>query len=369
MFIYDLEQINNLFKLHSGKRIAITTHENPDGDGLATSLALYYCLDKIYQAEPYIIIDSVFPTFLDFLNYQHCRIMDFEEYKKVFIDKFELLVVLDCHEEDRVDTVNEIFLYSKKVLVIDHHEAKKKFIKEEYLYYLDNDAVSTGVMLHRIIESVKLKNYIANDLLNTNNETKPINTSSFVKDYVDCIYTSILNDTDNFVNSNAKRETFLVVADLIDMGLETHIIVNQFLNKKPIFYYKFIGDVLSTIKLNKNKKIVYYVSTLKMLRDNHQDIESYSKMMRWTKGAYDVEVQVLFQEYENNVWRISLRSDLYDVSQMAQYFGGGGHKKASGFQLEGNFNFVKKNVISFIEEQIKKSPSSNEGHIDDEEKY
>jgi phosphoesterase RecJ-like protein len=196
------------------------------------------------------------------------------------------------------------------------------------------------------------------------------------KDYADCIYTTILNDTDNFVNSNVDKETFKVVSELMELGLKPHVITNQFLYRKSIYYYRFIGAVLSTIEVIALRhdiscvighdsttpcpsnlegsccQIALYHSTLKMLADNHQTIEAYSKMMRWTKGTYDVEIQVLFQEYEGSLYRVSLRSYIHDVAKIAQHFGGGGHVKASGFEIKGEYDLVKDKVIKYIESVI-----------------
>ena len=326
-------QVDKLIKGHSGKVVAIVTHEKPDGDGLSAAMALYFCLEGVYNAIPFIIMDSNYPAYLEFLNYKDCTFMKFQSFleeKK----KIDLLIVLDCYEESRVDTDIKIFSLAEKVLVIDHHEAQKEFLKDSYIYYLDRNAVSCGVMLHRFLAK------------KVSAERK--------KDYADCIYTTILNDTDNFVNSNVDQEAFEACVSLIKMGLTPHIITSQFISRKSIYYFKFIGEVLSTIKLTKNKKIVSFYSTLKMLKDNFLTTDSYSKILKWTKGAFDVEVQVLYIEYENNLWSISLRSDLHDVAEIAQYFGGGGHKKAAGFQMKGSLDTVKDIVLKYISELLDK---------------
>jgi phosphoesterase RecJ-like protein len=86
-----------------------------------------------------------------------------------------------------------------------------------------------------------------------------------------------------------------------------------------------------------------------MLRDNEQSLEAYSKLMRWTKGAIDVEIQVLFNEYENDLYRVSLRSDIHDVQKVALHFGGGGHIKASGFLMTGKFTEIQRLVMETIQ--------------------
>lgn len=335
MIINDLIKLELILSNQDNKNIAITTHINPDGDGLSAACALSLWISKCLKIKNQIIIDSGFPDFLNFLNIEDIVISKFKDYQISDNSIFDLLIVLDCHEENRIDTQMEVFDLSKSVVFIDHHEAKMESLKDDYTYYFDTKAVSAGIILNRILYK------------HISSISKP-----WIKNYADCIYTTILNDTDNFINSNSDKETFQTVADLFSLGLKPSIIANQFLHRKSIFYYRFIGQVLATIQLSNNKKIAYYYTSLKMLQDNHLTTEAYSKMMKWTKGAYDVEIQVLFQEYEENVYRVSLRTETHDVARIANYFGGGGHKKASGFKIDGQFEDIKNIVIDYIESQI-----------------
>ena len=327
MKFVDHIEVNELFKRCEGKSVGIVTHVNPDGDGLGAALALSYCLENVYFAEPIIVMETKFPETLGFLVQESgIRV------QKSIDDSFDLLVVLDCHEKDRVDADIGIFDLANEIVVIDHHVFKGDDMKGA-VYYIDSSAVSTGVMVNRFLYK----------------HVKAVN-ADWKKDYADCIYATILNDTDNFINSNTDKETFQVVSDLMELGLKPHVITNQFLYRKSIYYYRFIGAVLSTIEVR--NKIAMYQATLKMLADNQQTTEAYAKMMRWTKGSYDVDLQVLFQEYEGGLYRIGLRSELHDVAKIAQHFGGGGHVKASGFEIKGEFDLVKNEVIKYIESVI-----------------
>jgi len=329
MRLKNCDELKNIFNELKNKDVAIVTHENPDGDGLAAAIALYYCLENLYMAKPVIVMDSEFPDFLDFLEYKNLNILQYKEINM----SFDWLVVLDCHEENRVDTDKKIFDKAQNVLIIDHHQAKEEQLKDNYLYYFDTKAVSTGVILHRL-----MKNHLNND---------------FAINYANCIYTTILNDTDNFLNSNTDSETFYTVIDLINIGLIPHIVANKFLNRKKTDYFKFIGDVLTTIEIDYEYKILTYYATLDMLKKNNLSKESYQKMMRWTKGAVEADVQVLFQEDDCQKWRISFRSETVNVAKIAQHFGGGGHIKASGCNMEGNFLDIKSEIINYIKNKEK----------------
>ena len=332
MIIHNVSDIDFLLKTFNGKLVAIVTHENPDGDGLAACLALFRCLIEVYKAQPIIVMDTDFPDFLSFLNRDGIVVHSYEEIKN---QHFDLLIALDCHDELRIDTNSSIYNICTDVIYIDHHEMKEQALHRDRKYYIDASAVSTGAIIHRF-----LFDYVKQF-------DKPNQ-----KNYAEYIYTTIVNDTDNFLNTNVDKETYKICSDLLDLGLSPAKLTNKFLYHKSIHYYKYIGDVLSTIELFNDHKLAFYHSTIKMLEDNNQTHEALAKMMRWTKGAYDVEVQVLMQEYEHQDYRISLRSDRFDVSLWAKHFGGGGHKRASGFSLKGSFNEVKTTILAYFEEQM-----------------
>jgi phosphoesterase RecJ-like protein len=327
-----LDDIDKILREYAGKNIGIVSHVFPDGDGLAAAIAMDICLQNVYRAKPFIVMDSEFPSFLNFLPHAECNIWSYQIVSEIFPDGFDLLIGLDCHEVDRVDTDVSVFDLAKKVIFIDHHVAKPESLKPEYQYFIDSDAVSTGVIINRFLYA-----HVLHVL------------DSWKRDYADCIYTTILNDTDNFINANSDQEAFACVDSLYELGLVPHAVTRAFLYTKPISYFKFIGAVLSTIELFCDRRIVTFFSTLQMLRDNDQTLEAYSKLMRWTKGAADVEIQVLFNEYENDLHRISLRSDIHDVQKVAMHFGGGGHIRASGFQITGKFSDIQKKIVETIE--------------------
>ena len=323
-----LSKINDILNEQSSKKIVIVTHKNPDGDGLACAMAMQLCLKHIYHADSTIVMDSEFPSFLNFLITPETKIKSFRE----FSEKFDLLIVLDCHETDRIDTKEQIFNNANEVLVIDHHQTKSEKLINGYHYYIDADAPSTGIIINRFLFPLIIeKDY------------------SWKKNYADCIYTTILNDTDNFINSNSDCEAYACTSELFKLGLQPHTVTNEFLYKKKISYFQFLGKVFESIELHANHKIVSFCSNLNMLSETNQTLESYSKMMRWTKGVTDVEIQVAFQEDEINHYRISLRSDIHDVSKVAIHFGGGGHTKAAGFEMKGQYSQIKKEVLDYIE--------------------
>ncbi|MFR3031487.1 MAG: DHH family phosphoesterase, partial [Blautia sp.] len=58
-------------------------------------------------------------------------------------------------------------------------------------------------------------------------------------------------------------------------------------------------------------------------------------------------------EYANQSFKVSLRSNgRVDVSEIAVYFGGGGHVRAAGFDMEGSLYDVINNVGVHVARQL-----------------
>jgi phosphoesterase RecJ-like protein len=61
----------------------------------------------------------------------------------------------------------------------------------------------------------------------------------------------------------------------------------------------------------------------------------------------EADVVLIFVEQTNGRVKISWRSQPgFDVSKIAQEFGGGGHKAAAGAEIQGNLVQVKEKVLS-----------------------
>ena len=89
-----------------------------------------------------------------------------------------------------------------------------------------------------------------------------------------------------------------------------------------------------------------------------KDLEGIVSQLRVTEG---VEVAVFMYELKQNEFKVSLRSKSeLDVSKIAQYFGGGGHKKAAGFTMAGTPFDVLNNLSEQIEEQLEKLEKTQE---------
>jgi phosphoesterase RecJ-like protein len=312
--------------LKDSSSIAILTHQNPDGDGFPATLALRtLLLEKGIKSD--IVLEEEPPALYDFIRGK--------EIAKVFDDKmyYETAILVDCHEEDRVGKASPIVKQAKNIFTIDHH-IENNVIKRAVNLILP-ECVSAGVIIFSLFEddingvSDKSKKYIA-----------------------DCIYTTILNDTDGYLNSNINENTFMTASKLMKFGLKPAEITEKFLLSKTVDEIKFIGEILAEIETYHNDKVLFMSSTLEMLEKKGLTQHATSKLTRYVKGVVGVYVIVYFSELKPNYWRLNLRSNVINVNKIAVKFGGGGHKNASGCRIAGDLQKIKSDVLKEIEKQL-----------------
>ncbi len=316
--------LSDAFEKYSS--FGIVTHYSPDGDGFCSALTLQEILSqKSINAE--IILEKPAPEVYEFL--------DGRERSIVFSDElsYELLLMLDCHEQERLGICLSLISKAKKIIAIDHHPENILIPNAET--YINTDKVSVGVIIY--------------DLFVDEISTFPTSSQKYI---AEATYTTILNDSDNFINANTDVETFRISAELMKFGLIPGEIAEKFLMNKTPAEMRFIGEVLSTIKTFSNHRIMFMFSTLEMLERNSLTREATDKMTRWVKGTRDVKILIYFQETEPGKFRLHLRSNFIDVNKIAVKYGGGGHVRASGCEISGTYLELEKKLIEDIKEQL-----------------
>ena len=140
------EFINNFWqKIFNAHKIAILTHQNPDGDGFPATLALQEIL-KQKNIESDIILEEPNSDLYDYLSGREKSIVYSENHKD-----YDTVILVDCHEKDRVGKCKPIVENAKVIFTIDHH-IENNVIKEAYNLIIP-DCVSAGVIIFGLFEN------------------------------------------------------------------------------------------------------------------------------------------------------------------------------------------------------------------------
>jgi len=300
-------------KIQQGKRFLITAHVSLEGDALGSELAAYRLLRKLGKTAVIYNNDST-PEIYKFLPYSRVVKNSVEK------DHFDVALVLDCSDSSRTGKVKDYLSRVGCIVNVDHHISNTFFGD---VNWVDPAASSACEMLYALCKK----------------------TNVMDEHIALCLYTGIFTDTGNFTYTNTTKRTHRVVADLMHFGLCPRMIYEHTHSLCEDKDLKLIGKVIASLKFDPSRKICWAV--IGRWEEKSYDLtEVIFSIMRLLKN---VEVLILFKHIEKNRIRVNFRSrPTVDVNKIAQFFGGGGHKSASGTTIEDTLPHVEKKVISFV---------------------
>ena len=310
--------------------IVLTTHIRPDGDGLASELALYKILKKLGKSKVYIINQDETPEMYKWLpDSDRIQILDginFNDLKNI-----DLSILLDCSNSERIGKVNNLINQSQNIISFDHHEDSDCY---RDCCYVDSNASSVGELIVDLVPNI---------------------WDMVTKDIATCLYVSILTDTGSFSYSNTSPAVLEIASRLLKTGIKPDFIYRKIYNNKSFKYLKLLGRTLDRLESAENGKIVYVIMPVQVYKEIGATEEDNEGILEVIRSMRNLELIVLLRELENGKLKGSLRSEeAINCNYLAKMFGGGGHFKASGFVIEGNINEDGHKIINKIINEVKR---------------
>lgn len=306
--------------------VAIGGHARPDGDCVGSCLGLYqYIRENCKDKRVDVYLEEI-PESFQFIEAAKEIRHEIPEEQTVY----DLFICLDCGDKDRLEFSVPLFDAAKHTLCVDHHISNRGFAEENYVV---PDASSTSELICRLLEEDKISLETASSL-----------------------YLGIVHDTGVFQYSCTSPETMRIAAGLLEKGVDGPKIIQDTFYEKTYAQNQILGRaLLESIVFMDGACIASYVkkNVMEFYGVTPKDLEGIVSQLRVTKG---VEVAIFMYEQKANIYKVSLRSkDKIDVSRIAQYFGGGGHRKAAGFTMHGSPHDVLNNLSEQIELQMRKT--------------
>lgn len=320
------EEIHKIIK--SAKTAAIVGHMRPDGDCVGSCVAMRLALLSIGYDIADIYIDGAVTSTFDYMA--ECKNIITKLFDDPESKKYDLMIILDCGDEGRLGVFSGLRAYCKNVICVDHHQNNSV---EANVTLVETQYPSVGAILYEYFREYDVK---------------------ITKDIATALYTSIASDTGCFLFSNTTAQSHRIAADLMEHGI----------NMEEINYYNFrvydaqnIGIliyVLKNIKLYANKQIAVVCLPYSVIKKLSIDNDFRHRFQKYAEDIEGVRASVCLSERERGVFHVSLRSHgETNVAQVAEHFGGGGHRNAAGFQKNGNYKQLLKEVIDKLEKALK----------------
>ncbi len=299
--------------LSAPKNIVITTHKNPDGDAIGSTLALHQYLSALGH-NSVVITPNEYPNFLKWVPCEKSVIKYSNDTKKAIlaIEKADLIFTLDFNHLSRTGEMENTLAKAETTFVmIDHHQQPDTYAKYTYS---DINMCSTCQMIYHFIEKIG-------------------DVDKITPEIATCIYVGIMTDTGSFRFRSTTSTTHRVVADLIDRGADNTTIHERIYDTNTISRLRLKGIALNNLRVLPEFNTAYISISQQELDQNNfkkGDTEGFVNLGLSIDG---VKFAVIFIENKGEgIIKISLRSKGdFSVNEFSRnHFEGGGHHNASG---------------------------------------
>lgn len=312
---------NILEEINKANKIVIITHENPDGDAIGSSLAMKLALKQLGKDADVIIPE--FPKVFEFLP-------GVEEIKKESdVENYDLAIALDCASIKLLNGFTKYFDNAKVKVVIDHHSSNTMFADYNYV---DQDAPACAQLLLVVFS------YFNIDV------TKEIGT---------CILAGIITDTGGLRYDGVTAETFRFVSELCEKGIKVSNVYQQVFASKTRAKFELHKIALDRLEFLEDGKVTFTYITKADEEKVGSENGDYDGIVENGRDIEGVEVSIFLRETDKGI-KGSLRSKNYvNVSEVCMMFGGGGHVRAAGCNIQGTIEQAKSQILNSIRACLK----------------
>ena len=297
--------------LEKYQKITILSHVNPDPDAIGTALGIYTCLrEQRFQAEVVNATEDI-PRYLDFLPYfgRIKQKMDFAD---------SLIIACDCGSLDRLGFTLE----DREIINIDHHSTNSQY---GVLNIVDTKAVSSSEVAFKLLERLY-----------------PVSRESAI-----AFYAALVSDTRNFTTSNMSGSVFNFAGKLVALGIDIAEVTEKMMHRRSLASLRILGMAINSLELREDAKVAVMKISKENLGHTGARLSDLDGVVDYAKSLVTVEIAIMLVEREGDV-KVSLRSKKADISTLASFFGGGGHRQAGGFEKKGKIQTLTEELIDEI---------------------
>ena len=302
--------------VENGNDFVVVAHKNPDGDAVGSSLAFMHYLRSLGK-NAVVVLPNAFPDFLGWLAAaDEVLLYDVAKEKAdALLESADAIFCLDFNSISRLgDLSGAVYASTAPKILIDHHLHPD----DDFLVAVSvPEACSTAELVFRSIYRLSTVDIIS-------------------KDIAEAIYTGMMTDTGSFAYASNRKDIYIIVAELIAKGVDKDLIYRKVFYNYSESRLKLTGFVL----YEKLKFFPEYNAALITL--THKELKKFNVAKGDTEGLVNMPLQkkglrlscFVREELPGKV-NVSLRSvgDFPCNTLAAEFFGGGGHKNASGGEV------------------------------------
>ena len=225
--------------LEQAKRVLISTHSLPDGDGLGAEAALFHYMKRARKACRVYNPDPL-PKRYKFLDPKGMILLGPKEVE--LWDTCDLWVIVDTNDPRRLGKLwPEMSLRAKKIVFLDHHPEIQ-------------GAAEITYPPHALLVSDTKSSSIAELLFHMFRE---LNMTKINKDVALGLYVSVMTDTNSFRYARTTPLAHQIAADMIEVGVNPEEVYQNIYSSKEISHLQLLGNMLQNVKVGSGGKVAW----------------------------------------------------------------------------------------------------------------
>ena len=314
--------------LVAGRRVALSTHMNADGDGCGSETALARLLVQ-RGMEVRIVNPTPWPELFAFLLGDD--VDDASPRGARALDGIDLLIVLDISDVKRLGGLADaVRALSVPKLVIDHHIASDE--PAGPVVVSDTTACATGELIYDLACELDF---------------------AITADVARSIYTALLTDTGGFRFANTSPRCLAVAAEMLTAGVNPEEMYQRIYASAPVGRVRLLAEVLGTLQVAPECGLAWLSMQAGALERHGVRQEDLDGIVEHARSIAGTRMALFFRDLGYGKVKVSFRStgDV-DVNQFARQYGGGGHARASGALIAGALDDVRDRVVAGAREFV-----------------
>ncbi|HVD46139.1 MAG TPA: bifunctional oligoribonuclease/PAP phosphatase NrnA [Candidatus Limnocylindria bacterium] len=316
--------------IDANEDILIFGHKDADGDTLGCSLAFAEALRSAGK-QVWVLIPPPLPQMYTFLP----GFEEIQEEPPRGIDP-HLVFFFDSGNLERSGSSVKRIASNATIVNIDHHPSNSRFGD---VNVIDSDASAVGQMVMQMLDHFGF----------------PITPTIATN-----LYVALLTDTGGFRHENTTPQALEDAARLARQGADPGHIATLVYKMRPETTLKLNGLALATMRVELDGRLAWAKVTRGMLREAGAVMAESEGIIDNLNSIAGLELAVLFKEVTSDLTKISVRSrGGVDAAAMCALFGGGGHIRAAGAEIDKPMDEAVRLVLATAKEAIgAASPSS-----------
>jgi phosphoesterase RecJ-like protein len=299
----------------------LTSHARPDGDAIGSQVALGLALESLGKTVRFVNHDPA-PQ-----PYQHFPAVSRMETMAAFTGQADAVIAMECSELSRTEVTGFERLF---VINIDHHAGNTLYGAENWF---DDSAAAVAEMAAEVIDALGV---------------------AWTPEIAAHLYLGISTDTGSFRHANITARTFELCRRITLAGVNPAALAREIYDSFSIGRVRLTGEMLHAMELHHHNRLAVLYFDDALLAQCGATVDDTDGLVNIPLGAKDVIAVALIKKQADGSFRVSLRSkgDV-NMREVAQRWGGGGHKNASGCTLtDRSLDAAKDSLVRAVGEAI-----------------